>query len=127
MAENAPSSRHLRIDAAELSGVEMTDDGRRLCLRLRDGAGRQASVSIPVDSVNTVLSAVPRAASELPGGAGQPYTLDGWSIASADHGLVLTLQLPDGASIAFAVLPWQIAAMASLAGLDSTPRSRRLN
>jgi len=127
MVENSPSSLHLRIDAAELSGVEITDDGQRLCLRLRDRAGRLASVSIPVDSVNTVLSAVPRAASELPGGQGEPYPLDGWSLASVDHGLVLTLQLPDGATIAFAVRPWQIAAMASLAGLEAAPRRGRLN
>jgi hypothetical protein len=116
MSDGPTSSRPPRIDAAELSSVEMSDDGRQVCLRLRDGAGRPASVSIPVNSVNAMLSALPRPADALPRGQAQPYKLDGWSLSPAEHGLALTLRLADGAAITFMVQPWQIAAIASLAG-----------
>ena len=107
----------MRVDAAELDWVEVTDDGRRLCLRLRDPAGRAVSVSLPVDRVNAVLTAVPRSSTELlAGSAGQVFALDSWSLAHGQDGLVLTLHLADGAQITFAMKPWQLAAMASLAG-----------
>jgi hypothetical protein len=121
----APSTPS-RIDAEELSWVEITDNGRRLCLR--DRVGHPACVSIPVDSVNAILTAVPRSADELlQGGATEIYKLDGWSMGWNAAGLVLTLQLPDGAKIAFAVKPWQIRAMASLAGQPPAGRGSQLH
>ena len=81
MAKDPAPSTPFRIDAEELSWVEITDNGRRLCLRLRDRVGHPASVSIPVDSVNAILTAVPRSADELlQGGATEIYKLDGWSL-----------------------------------------------
>jgi hypothetical protein len=128
MAKDPAPSTPFRIDAEELSWVEITDNGRRLCLRLRDRVGHPASVSIPVDSVNAILTAVPRSADELlQGGATEIYKLDGWSLGWNAAGLVLTLQLPDGAKIAFAVKPWQIAAIASLAGQPPARRGSRLH
>ncbi len=118
----------MRIHAAELNWVEITDNGRRLCLRMRDPAGHAVSVSLPVECVNKVLTAVPRTTNELlAGGVEQVYAVDSWSLGQDLHGLVLTLHLPDGARIAFAVKPWQISAMASLVGLDMSPGRDRLN
>jgi hypothetical protein len=113
---DTPERRPARIDAAELTWVEVTDDGRRLCLRLLDRAGQAAAVSLPVDCLNAVLAAVPQPAT------GPVHRLDGWSLAVGEHGLLLTLQLPDGARMTFAVQPWQIAAIASLAGHQGAGR-----
>ena len=126
--DNAPPTSHVRIDAAELSRVDVSDDGTRLCLRLRDQAGKAASVSLPADCLNAVLTALPRGVlEEACGGQGPVHRLDGWSLRQAEHGLLLTLSLSDGASITFAVKPWQIAAIASLAGQDRRPAGQRLN
>lgn len=125
MADDASSCTPRRIDAAELSWVEVTDDGRRLCLRLRDPSGRAFSVSLPLACLNSVLAAVPPFAKELLADKRQVHTLDSWSLGQDRDGLVLTLHLADGAIIAFAVKPWQIAAMASLAGV--APQPSRLN
>jgi hypothetical protein len=128
MVKSTVPCAHARIDAEELSWVEIIDDGRRLCLRLRDRVGRPASVSIPIDSLNAVLTAVPRSASELlQRGADEIYKLDGWSLDWNAARLVLTLQLPDGAKISFAVKQSQISAMASLAGLNVGVRNGRFN
>jgi hypothetical protein len=128
MKEATPSDRHARIDAAELNWVEVTDNGQRLCLRMLDRAGRPASVSFPVACLNAVLSAVPRSASDLlRDGRGQVHTIDSWSLGQDKDGLALTLHLPDGAKITFAVKPSQIEAMASLVGHVGDPRHARLN
>jgi hypothetical protein len=118
---------HARIDATEVSQVDITDDGLRLSLRLRDREGQHASVSLPIGCLNTLLTAVPRSASDLVASHDAIHLLDGWSLDRTDDGLLLTLRLPDGAHITFAVKPWQIAAMASLAGQDSGAGCRRLN
>jgi len=118
----------VRIHAAELNWVEVTDNGRRLCLRMRDPAGHAVSVSLPVECVNRVLTALPRTAGELlAGGVTQIHSVESWSLSQDLDGLVLTLHLPDGAKIAFAVKPWQISAIASLVGPDISPRRDRLN
>jgi hypothetical protein len=132
MTEQAPPARHRRIDAAEVNGVDVIDDGLRLRLRLRDQDGRAASVSLPADSLGAVLAAALRDAGEPPAGQGAVQRLEGWSLRRGEHALLLTLSLPGGATITLAVQPWQIAAIASLAGQglagqDSGPPRRRLN
>jgi hypothetical protein len=128
MPEDAPARNQSRIDAAEVTWVEITDDRRKLCLRLRDQAGRPASVSLPVASLTAVLTAAMRAGGERRTPAeGQVHTLEGWSLDQSESGLLLTLHLPDGAAITFAVQPWQIAAIASLAGQAPSPVRNRLN
>lgn len=95
---------------------------------MRDPCGGAVSVSLPVESLNTVLTALPRTANDLlAGGTDQVFTLDSWSLGQDQHGLVLTFHLPDGAKIAFAAKPWQLTAMASLAGQGISPRHDRLN
>ncbi len=128
MSKQSPAGPHARIDAAEVTGVELTDDRRRLRLRLVDEAGRPASVSLPVASLNEVLAAVLRGGKEPSTQApGSIHTLDSWSLRQGEHGLLLTLHVPDGGRVTFAVQPWQIAAIASLAGQGDGPRSVRLN
>jgi hypothetical protein len=123
-----PAGGPVRVDATELDWVEVTDEGRRLCLRLRDPAGHAVAVSLPLDSVNAVLTAVPRPPSDLlAGSAGQVYALDSWSLAHDQQGVVLTLHLADGAKIAFAMKSWQLAAIASLAGQATAPERTRLH
>jgi hypothetical protein len=126
MSSPAPPKRHARIDASELNWVEVCDDGQRLRLHLRDRQGRPASLSLPVECVNTVLAAVPRSPAQLLADAReQAYALDGWSLGRDERGLVLTLHCPDGARIAFAVHAWQIAAIASLVGHERAAPPRR--
>jgi len=128
MSEETLPGRHARIDAAELNWVEVSDDGQRICLRMVDRAGRPATVSLPVACLNTLLSAVPRSASNLlRDGHGKAHPIDSWSLGQDKNGLALTLHLPDGASITFAVMPAQIEAMASLIGHVGGNRRSRLH
>jgi hypothetical protein len=61
----------------------------------------------------------------LAGAADQVYKVDSWSLGQDEAGLVLNLHLPDGTKIAFGMKPWQLTAMASLAGnTPSTGRTR---
>jgi hypothetical protein len=71
-------TNHGRIDAAELDSAQLSPDGSRLILLLRDAAGRNVSLSLPVDCLNTILTATPRQVD--PDGA---YSLDTWSMATA--------------------------------------------
>ena len=93
-----------------------------------NASGRPASVSLPVACLNAVLSAVPRDAADLlrqPRGAAHP--VDSWSLGQDKDGLALTLRLPDGAAITFALRPAQLEAMASLIPHIGNRRRRRLH
>jgi hypothetical protein len=128
MVDQTSPNGHLRIDASELNHVEITHGGQRICLRVRDGAGRAASVSLPIECLNTVLTAVPRTDKDLlAGAADQVYRVDSWSLGQDEAGLVLNLHLPDGTKIAFGMKPWQLVAMASLAGASPSPGRARLH
>ena len=81
-----------RIDATELDGVRLSPDGSRLVLSLRNSAGQKISLSLPVTSLNTVLTAMPRSAA-----MGTRHSLDAWSMAPANgHDMILTLRTPEG-------------------------------
>ena len=122
MAEDGTSSGHRRIDAAEVSWVEMIDGGRRLCVRVNDMDGRPAVMTLPLDRLDTLLSALPR----RPGPTGEGVaTLSSWTVQTGPDGLVLILHLPDGTPIALSAKSWQLAAIASLAGM--APEPARLN
>ncbi len=117
-----------RIEAAELNHVAISDNGQRLCLSVRDADGRHASMSLPIECLNAVLTAVPRSDQDLLADAGQRvHQIDSWSLRDPGAGLVLMFHLSDGAQIAFGVKPWQIAAIASLAGCSLAPRRDRLH
>jgi hypothetical protein len=113
---------HSRIDAAELNSVRLSPDGSRLMLLLRDAAGQKVSVSVPTDSLNTMLTAIPRAVQP-----GTVHALDSWDMAQADGGgMILTLSTPDGLTVSFTIKSWQIEGMATVAtygGSREVPRS----
>lgn len=128
MDDRSPLSGHARIDAAEICRVEILDEGRTFRLHLTDRSGRPASVTLPTHCLNRVLSAIPRSAGDLlSDGPRTVHTVDSWSISRGEQKLLLTLHLPDGARMTFAVEAWQIAAMASLTEPDNSFGGRRLN
>jgi hypothetical protein len=83
-------------------------------LRVRDRDGRAASVRLPVGCLNAVAHAIPHPESELMNQS-SPHEVDSWSLATCSTGLILRLDLPNGAGITFRIQPWQLAAMASAA------------
>ena len=119
MDDEVQSSAAPRLDASALDSVEVTGDGR-LRLRLRDASGHAASLTLPLECLGAVLAAVPAVGDTV-------RPLAAWSLGAGGGDLVLTLRTPDGASVAFAVKPWQIAAIASLAGPAAPPPAARLN
>jgi hypothetical protein len=124
MIEPPSPGRHARIDAAAVNSADISHDGSRLRLQVLDQDGRPALVSLPVDCINTVLRALPNAARDA---GGAVHRLECWSLRENEGGLLLTLGRPDGTGITFAVQTWQIAAIASLAGLDRGAGRTRLN
>ena len=102
---------HSRIDAAELNCVRLSPDGSRLILLLRDDLGRKVSLSVPANSLNTMLMAMPRAVQP-----GTVHALDSWDMAQGDDGaMVLTLSTPDGLTVSFIIKSWQVQGMATVA------------
>ncbi len=122
MSDEAEPGARSRIDAAELNWVEVTDGGERVCLRMIDRDGRPASVSLPLAGLAAALPAA--AAGQAPGAV---HAIDGWSLGQDDGRLVLNLRLADGSTARFAIKPWQLAAMASIAAPGLTPRPARLH
>jgi len=106
------TDRYSRIDAAELSSAQLSPDGSRLILLMRDAAGRNVSLSLPADCLNTILTATPRQVE-----ADAAYLLDTWSMAPAENGrdMILTLCTPQGLAVSFLVKPWQVEGMATVA------------
>jgi hypothetical protein len=117
-------SDHRKIDATELISARLSPDRTRLLLTLRDQDGKSASLSLPTDCLNAVLTALPR---QIEAGTVQP--LDTWTMNTAENGqdLVLTLRTPDGRAVSFVTKPWQVEGMATIAtyGRSSatTPKS----
>jgi hypothetical protein len=103
---------HSRIDAAELDRVQVSPDGTRLILCLRDAAGQKVSVSLPRHCVNAVLTAAPR-----PTEAGMPHAVDSWNMSQAENGqdMILTFCTPEGMVMSFSIKSWQAEAMATVA------------
>jgi hypothetical protein len=118
------TDRRSRIDAAELSGAQLSSDGSRLILLMRDAAGQNVSLSLPADCLNTILTATPRQVE-----ADAAYSLDTWSMAPAENGrdMILTLCTPQGLAVSFVVKPWQVQGMATVAAharpREAPPRS----
>jgi hypothetical protein len=118
-----------RIDVAELNYVEVTKEGQRLCLHVLDQGGKPATVSLPVDCLNTVVNAVPPLFQNVTdSGAPQKiHQVDSWALSQDAAGLVLKLSLPDSSNIAFSLQSWQIEAIASLVFLGTPPARGRLH
>jgi hypothetical protein len=100
------------IDAIEMIGVRVSPDGKNLRLRVRDQNGQVVAVSFPTEWLNAMLAAVPH-----PSGADTVHPLDSWSMDRSCDGqdLVLTLRTPQGQAVSFAIKPWQVEGMATIA------------
>jgi hypothetical protein len=108
------------INATELLGLRLSADGRCLRLRIRDQNGRALSLSLPVCWLNAMLTALPRTT-----GVDTVHALDSWSMDRLNNGqdLVLTLRTPEGQSVSFAMKPWQVEGMATIATYGTSGRS----
>ncbi|MEA2726720.1 MAG: hypothetical protein QOD93_745 [Acetobacteraceae bacterium] len=100
------------IDATELIGVRMSADGKRLRIRIRDQGGQTVSLTLPTCWLNAMLNALPRSS-----GGDTVHPLDSWSMERMHNGqdLVLTLRTPEGKAVSFAMKPWQVEGMATIA------------
>lgn len=98
------------IDAVELLNVRQSADGRGLRLRVRDRTGRQSVVTLPMQWLNTMLGVVPQ-----PPLGSEVQPVESWTIDRTAKDLLLTLRTPDGQALTFAVKPWQVEGMATIA------------
>jgi hypothetical protein len=108
------------IDATKLLGLRLSADRQCLRLRVRDKNGQALSLSLPVCWLNLMLNALPRTT-----GDNTIHALDSWSMDRLNNGqdLVLTLRTPEGESISFAMKPWQVEGMATIATYSSSART----
>jgi hypothetical protein len=113
-----------RIDAAELDSVRLSPDGKHLILLLRDATGQKVSLSLPQSCAGAILTAAPR-----PAEASAPHAVDVWTMSLAENGqdVIMTFCTREGMVMSFAIKPWQVQAMATVAAhgtpRDSTSRS----
>jgi hypothetical protein len=114
----------VKIDADQLTEARLSADGTRVLLTLRDDAGQKVSLSLPRNCLNTVLSVVPRHVEP-----GAIHRLDTWNMGVAENGqdLLLTLRTPEGLAISFALKPWQVEGMATIATCGSAHRPQPKN
>jgi hypothetical protein len=100
------------IDGTELIDVRMAPDGKHLRLRLRDQSGQALTFSLPACWLGKMLNALPPSS-----GTETIHPLDSWSMDRApdSQDLVLTLRTPEGQAVSFAMKPWQVEGMATIA------------
>jgi hypothetical protein len=108
------------IEGTELIGVRLSSDGAQLRLRVRDQAGRMVTLSLPTCWLNAMLTALPRSS-----GADIVHPLDSWSMDRSGNGqdLILTLRTPEGDAVSFAVKPWHVEGMATIATYGQSGRT----
>ena len=108
------------IDAMELVGVRVSPDGKRLRLRVRDQSGQTVSFSLPTGWLNAMLTALPDSSA-----TGTVHPLDSWSMDRVGNGQdqVLTLRTPEGQAVSFAMKPWQVEGMATIATYGNSGRT----
>jgi hypothetical protein len=105
------------IEGKELLDVRLSDDGTCIRLWVRDRGGQTVAVSLPACWLNAMLNAVPGSA-----GPDTVHPLDSWSIdrLGNGHDLVLTLRTPEGHAVSFAMKPWQVEGMATIAAYGNS-------
>lgn len=108
------------IEATELIGLRVSDDGKLLRLRVRDHNGQVLSLSLPACWLNAMINALPQAPNP-----DMVQTLDSWSMDRVSNGqhLVLTLRTAEGQAVSFALKPWQVEGMATIATYGASGRS----
>jgi hypothetical protein len=107
------------IEAIELIGLHLSSDGTCLRLRIRDRNGQVVTFSLPACWLNAMLGALPQSSSP-----NTVHPLDSWSMDRSGNGqdLVLTLRTPEGQSVSFAIKPWQVEGMATIATYGRSAR-----
>jgi hypothetical protein len=107
-------------DATELIGVRATPDGKRLKLKVRDENGQTITLTLPASWLNAMLNALPQSS-----GTDTIHPLDSWSMDRIGNSqdLVLTLRTPEGQSVSFAMKPWQVEGMATIATYGTAGRT----
>jgi hypothetical protein len=110
----------VRIDAERLIDVRLSEDGTRLALNLLDRSRQPVSLSLPAGCLNALITAAPGTIEN-----GTVHPLDSWTIGPAANGqdLVLTLRTPEGVAVRFAIKPWQVEGMATLATYGRSNRT----
>lgn len=111
----------VKIDADQVTDIRLSEDATRVSMTLLGDQGHQVLLSLPASCLNAVVSVVPRQAAP-----DVVNRLDSWSMGVAENGqdLVLTLRTPEGAAISFALKPWQVEGMATIATYGSAQRSQ---
>jgi hypothetical protein len=113
------------IDAVELISVRMMHGAGRLRLRIRDQDGHPHTVAIPIQWLDSIVTA-----SSAPPCGDEARPLASWSLDRTNgDDLLLTLRTPDGHAVTFTMKPWQIAGMATIAtyGSADPPRKNSLH
>ena len=111
------------IDATELVSVRAEPNGRRLRLKLRDGTGRITTIALPSNWLDAIVRSLP-----WPPSGNEAHTLASWSIDRTNgEDLLLTLRTAEGQAVSFAMKPWQIAGMATIATYgNADPRPKTM-
>jgi hypothetical protein len=110
------------------SQVDSTGDSFRLNFEAIDG--RPASVTLPVECLNSLLMTLPHLLEQAlktryrDDSLKLVYPTGGWALeaAAGSNRLILTLNTPDGFRVSFALSPEDADGLASsLAGVDAAP------
>lgn len=115
------------IEASALTTFEVTPDGARVRLHVRDGEGRAGMLSLPAETLLQLIMTLPRMAEQVfrrrfrDDSLRVVYPVGGWTIeGSSEPGkLILTLRTPDGFEVSFALDRGDCAALTE--GLSKAP------
>jgi len=104
------------IEATELLSVRVIHADGSIRLRIRDQNGQRLTIALSAHWLNAIVTALP-----WPPSVGEVRPLASWSMdrTQADN-LLLTLRTPEGQAVTFAMKPWQIAGMATVATYGNT-------
>ena len=109
------------VDAVELISVRASQGARSLRLKIRDRNGKAMTMSLPADWLGAMLATQPWSF-----GGDAVHQLASWSIdRTAGEDLVLTLRTAEGLAVSFAMKPWQISGMATIATYGNTAALRK--
>jgi hypothetical protein len=100
------------IGATELLDIRMAADSASVRLRVRDAAGRITLLSLQTCWLNDMPNVVPSRSRD-----GRVHAVESWSVERGEAGdaLVLTLRTAEGQAVSFAMKPWQVEGIATLA------------
>jgi hypothetical protein len=100
------------IEAVDLVGVRLSDDGWFVRAYFADKEGQTVSLTLPTECLSMLASVVPNRLDP-----DTVHVLHAWSMDHTANGedLVLTLRTPDARTVSFLTKPWQVKGMATIA------------